>query len=159
MVLPVHNDLDSLKLHKKYHFLTFYDYEKIITIINSLFKSIPSHIFIKEKEAYYHSIVFLVFQYLGQYIEAEVNTSDGRIDAGGKTFKKLVASLQELSSEVVSPDVPDSFETGSTGTRIDTGNEVEQVGKSIVIKISAGGNSETKTIEIEVQVDRQCCYA
>jgi len=57
------------------------DYNKIITIINSLFKSIPSHIFIKEKEAYYHSVVFLVFQYLGQFIEAEVNTSDGRIDA------------------------------------------------------------------------------
>ena len=57
------------------------DYNKIITIINSLFKSIPSHIFIKEKEAYYHSVVFLVFQYLGQFIEAEVNTSYGRIDA------------------------------------------------------------------------------
>ena len=55
--------------------------QQIITIINSLFKSIPSHIFIKEKEAYYHSIVFLVFQYLGQFIEAEVHTSDGRIDA------------------------------------------------------------------------------
>jgi len=57
------------------------DYKKIITIINSLFKSIPSHIFIKNKEAYYHSVVFLVFQYLGQFIDAEVNTSDGRIDA------------------------------------------------------------------------------
>ena len=57
------------------------DNNRIITIINSLFKSIPSHIFIKEKEAYYHSIVYLIFQYLGQFIEAEVNTSDGRIDA------------------------------------------------------------------------------
>ncbi len=55
--------------------------EQVITIINSLFKSIPSHIFIKEKEAYYHSVVFLVFQYLGQFIDAEVHTSDGRIDA------------------------------------------------------------------------------
>ena len=57
------------------------DVDKIISIINSLFKSIPSHIFIKDKEAYYHSVVFLVFQYLGQFIEAEINTSDGRIDA------------------------------------------------------------------------------
>ena len=57
------------------------DYKQIIVIINSLFKSIPSHIFIKDKEAYYHSVVFLVFQYLGQFIDAEVNTSDGRIDA------------------------------------------------------------------------------
>ncbi len=52
-----------------------------IDIINGLFKSIPSQLFIKEKEAYYHSVVFLVFQYLGLFIDAEVNTSDGRIDA------------------------------------------------------------------------------
>ena len=55
--------------------------DQIINIINGLFKSIPSQIFIKEKEAYYHSVVYLVFQYLGQFIDAEVNTSDGRIDA------------------------------------------------------------------------------
>ncbi|MEZ4849790.1 MAG: AAA family ATPase [Bacteroidia bacterium] len=57
------------------------DLPRVIELINSLFKSIPSQIFIKEKEAYYHSVVFLVFKYLGQFIEAEVNSSDGRIDA------------------------------------------------------------------------------
>ncbi|MFK8008130.1 MAG: hypothetical protein AB8H03_17365 [Saprospiraceae bacterium] len=78
---------------------------------------------------------------------------DGRVDAGGKTFKKMVGSIKKISSEVVAPVVPDSFETGSTGTRIDTGidtgNEVEQIGKSIVIKISAGGKQESKSISIE----------
>ncbi|MEM6699000.1 MAG: PD-(D/E)XK nuclease domain-containing protein [Bacteroidota bacterium] len=59
--------------------------ERIIEIINALFKSIPSTIFIKKKEAYYHSVIYLVFQYLGQFIEAEVHTSDGRIDAVVKT--------------------------------------------------------------------------
>jgi hypothetical protein len=62
-----------------------HDLDKVMVIINSLFKSIPSQIFIKEKEAYYHSVVFLVFQYLGLFIDAEVNTSDGRIDAVVKT--------------------------------------------------------------------------
>ncbi len=57
------------------------DEAQIIKIINSLFKSIPSQIFIKDKEAYYHSVIYLVFQYLGLFIDAEVNTSDGRIDA------------------------------------------------------------------------------
>lgn len=81
--------------------------KQLVTIINSLFKSIPSHIFIKEKEAYYHSLVFLVFQYLGQFIEAEVHTSDGRIDAVVQTdthiylleFKldlDAVAALQQI---------------------------------------------------------------
>ncbi|MEM8524655.1 MAG: PD-(D/E)XK nuclease domain-containing protein [Bacteroidota bacterium] len=55
--------------------------EKIIILLNSLFSSIPYHIFIKDREAYYHSLVFLLFRYLGQYIEAEVNTSNGRVDS------------------------------------------------------------------------------
>ena len=57
------------------------DLEEVIQIVNRLFKTIPSHIFIKKKEAYYHSIVYLVFHYLGQYIDAEAHTADGRIDA------------------------------------------------------------------------------
>lgn len=57
------------------------DLDKVIRIINGLFKSIPSQIFIRDKEAYCHSVVYLVFQYLGQFIDSEVNTSDGRIDA------------------------------------------------------------------------------
>jgi hypothetical protein len=67
-------------LHLRTAFLN-HDLDKVISIINGLFKSIPSQIFIRDKEAYYHSVVYLVFQYLGQFIEAEVNTSDVRIDA------------------------------------------------------------------------------
>ena len=59
--------------------------ESVIKVVNSLFKSIPSQIFLKKPEAYYHSLVYLMFNYLGQYVEAEVNTSDGRIDAVVKT--------------------------------------------------------------------------
>ena len=80
------------------------DNNKIFTIINSLFKSIPSHIFIKEKEAYYHSVVFLVFQYLGQFIDAEVNTSDGRIDAVVQTDTDvyiLEFKLDESADEAI----------------------------------------------------------
>ena len=53
--------------------------------IKSIFKKIPSHIFLKEAEAYYHSLIYLVFFYLGQYSEAEVNDSTGRIDCIVKT--------------------------------------------------------------------------
>ena len=61
------------------------DLEQVITIIKTIFKKIPSHIFIKEAEAYYHSLLYLVFFYLGQYTEAEVNDSTGRIDCVVKT--------------------------------------------------------------------------
>lgn len=57
------------------------DIPQLISIINTLFKDIPNQIFIANKEAYYHSVIHLVFNYLGHYINSEVNTSDGRIDA------------------------------------------------------------------------------
>lgn len=61
------------------------DMERVIKLVKSIFKNIPSHIFIKEAESYYHSLIYLVFFYLGQYSESEVNTSDGRLDCVVKT--------------------------------------------------------------------------
>ncbi|MEM7130356.1 MAG: ATP-binding protein [Chloroflexota bacterium] len=61
------------------------DMERVIVLIKSIFKNIPSQIFIKNVEAYYHSLIYLVFFYLGQYTDAEVNTNDGRLDCVVKT--------------------------------------------------------------------------
>ena len=59
--------------------------EKLIRLIKSIFKNIPYQIFNAEKEFYYHSLIYLVFFYLGDFIESEVNTNDGRLDAVVKT--------------------------------------------------------------------------
>lgn len=54
--------------------------ERVIDLIKSIFKNIPSQIFLSKAEAYYHSLIYLVFFYLGQYTESEVNTNNGRLD-------------------------------------------------------------------------------
>jgi len=56
------------------------DIARVIKLIKSIFKNIPSQIFLAKAEAYYHSLIYLVFFYLGQYTEGEVNTNDGRLD-------------------------------------------------------------------------------
>lgn len=56
------------------------DMPQIIKLVKGVFKTIPSHIFIADAEAYYHSLIYLVFFYLGQYTHSEVNTNNGRID-------------------------------------------------------------------------------
>jgi len=61
------------------------DMEEVIKLIKSIFKNIPSHIFLNEAEAYYHSLIYLVFFYLGQYAESEINTNNGRLDCVVKT--------------------------------------------------------------------------
>jgi Predicted AAA-ATPase/PD-(D/E)XK nuclease superfamily len=57
------------------------DLEKVQQIINTLFKSIPYTLWQKENEHFYHAIIHLIFKLLGIYVDSEVQTSDGRMDA------------------------------------------------------------------------------
>ena len=47
--------------------------------------ALRTHLFIKDREAYYHSIVYLILKLLGIYIKVEDHTSKGRIDAAIET--------------------------------------------------------------------------
>jgi len=80
------SDSIALKLYKAF---AANDMERAIRIVKSIFKSIPNHIFIADKEYYYHSIIYLIFLLLGQYVESEVNTNDGRLDAVLKTKERI----------------------------------------------------------------------
>ncbi len=57
------------------------DMRKVESIFNTVFKSIPYEIWQRENEHYYHAIVHLTFRLLGIYVDSEVQTSDGRLDA------------------------------------------------------------------------------
>ena len=60
--------------------------EKVIWIINSLFKDVPFPLLKGKKEDFYHAIIHLHFKYLGMMnMDSEVCTSDGRMDAVVKT--------------------------------------------------------------------------
>jgi len=68
-----------------YRAFAAHDLERVMKIVKSIFKNIPNHIFIVDREYYYHSIIYLIFLLLGQYVESEINTNDGRLDAVLKT--------------------------------------------------------------------------
>ncbi len=57
------------------------DLENFFDILKSIFASIPSPIFIRDREAYYHTIIYLVLELLGANIQVEVHTNKGRSDA------------------------------------------------------------------------------
>lgn len=69
------------------------DLDQVIKLVKSIFKNIPSHIFLSKAEAYYHSLIYLVFFYLGQYTESKVNTNDGRLGRCSCDAEKRVATL------------------------------------------------------------------
>jgi PD-(D/E)XK nuclease superfamily len=52
-----------------------------IAVINAMLKGVPSLLLAEQKEHFYHALVHLHFRYLGFFIESEVHTSDGRMDA------------------------------------------------------------------------------
>lgn len=55
--------------------------DQFISILQSIFASVPYHIFMKDKEAYYHTVIYLVLKLLGIHIDAVVEFSKGRADA------------------------------------------------------------------------------
>jgi hypothetical protein len=57
------------------------DIPKVISILQTLFKSLPYQLYINQNEAFYHAIVYLFFSYIGIIVHSEVCTSDGRCDA------------------------------------------------------------------------------
>lgn len=71
-----------VKLHKAF---LANDIPLVIDLIKTVFKKIPYQIFLQDREAYYHSLIYLTFFYLGQFAEAEVNENNGRVDCVVKT--------------------------------------------------------------------------
>jgi hypothetical protein len=62
-------------------FLEKGEVDKIESILNTIFKSLPYELWQKENEHFYHAIIHLTFTLLGVYVQSEVQTSDGRMDA------------------------------------------------------------------------------
>jgi Predicted AAA-ATPase/PD-(D/E)XK nuclease superfamily len=59
--------------------------EKVVTLFNSMLKSVPSMLLDDKTEHFYHCLVHIWFRYIGFEVESEVHTSDGRMDAVSKT--------------------------------------------------------------------------
>lgn len=57
------------------------DIAKVAAVINAMLKDVPSLLLADKNEHFYHALVHLHFRYLGFFIQSEVHTSDGRMDA------------------------------------------------------------------------------
>ena len=79
--------------------IDFGDMDLFIQQIKSLFASIPHHIFIGEREAYYHSIIYLILKLNGADAKPEDPTNIGRIDAIVETGNKIYIMEFKMGSE------------------------------------------------------------
>jgi hypothetical protein len=67
--------------------------------IKSLFASIPYNIFIGDREAYYHSLIYLILRLSGAAIRCEDPTNLGRIDAVLESEKKIYIMEFKMGNE------------------------------------------------------------
>jgi Predicted AAA-ATPase/PD-(D/E)XK nuclease superfamily len=63
--------------------------EKVVDVINAMLKDLPSILIGQQDEHFYHALVHLHFRYLGFFIQSEVHTSDGRMDAVVHTPERI----------------------------------------------------------------------
>ncbi len=109
----------------------------LIQHFKSLFASIPYNIFIGEREAYYHSIIYFVLKLIGAEIRPEEESNIGRLDAVLETEKKIYIM---------------EFKLGSGQEALDQIKEKKYVekyrikGKEIVLA-GIGFNSEKRNID------------
>ena len=64
-----------------------------------MFKSIPYELWQKQNEHYCHVIIHLTFRLLGVYVESQVHSSDGRLDALVQTKEYIYCFEFKLGSD------------------------------------------------------------
>ncbi|MCP4146380.1 MAG: ATP-binding protein [bacterium] len=75
------------------------DMERFIQELKTFFASIPFNIFIGDREAYYHSIIYLILRLNGAAITPEAPTNMGRIDAVVETGRKIYIMEFKMGSQ------------------------------------------------------------
>jgi hypothetical protein len=95
----VKNELETGKVlaYNLHQILENNELEKLQSFLNTIFKSIPYEIWQRENEHFYHAIIHLTFRLLGIYVESQVQTSNGRMDALVQTEKYVYAFEFKLS--------------------------------------------------------------
>ncbi len=82
-------DNDEIMISRLVNTLENKDLDEFFERIKEVFSNIPAIIFMANKEAYYHTIIYLILTLIGVRIAAEVHTNKGRIDAVVETNERI----------------------------------------------------------------------
>jgi hypothetical protein len=99
-------------------------FEDFFDIIKSLFASISYNIFIKEKEAYYHSIMYMIFRLMGVSVQTEVQTAAGRIAAVIETDEHIMimefkmGTAEQALQQIKEKKYYEKYQTSSKGLKL-----------------------------------------
>ncbi|MBC7473126.1 MAG: ATP-binding protein [Candidatus Sericytochromatia bacterium] len=89
---------DDVLVGKLYRLLNKNNLDEFFRILKDIFSHIPAEIFMSDKEAYYHTIIYLILTLIGVRINVEVHTNKGRIDAVIETENNIYIIEFKMSS-------------------------------------------------------------
>jgi len=78
--------------------------EWFIQLVNILFETLPYQIFIEGREAFFHAILHIALNATGMFVETEVSTAKGRVDAvihSGETIYIMEFKLDESAESAL----------------------------------------------------------
>jgi Predicted AAA-ATPase/PD-(D/E)XK nuclease superfamily len=129
---------------KIYKTLIDNDLEEFISLSNTLFSYIPEPIFVAKYEAYYQSILYLVFSLMGIETQAESPTNRGRIDGVVPTPDRIFILEYKIGkgADVALQQIKDNKYY----------QKYENQGKEIVLLGLALGEKERGIIDMKMEV-------
>ena len=83
------NKNEDILVNQLYRALNKNDLNEFFKVLSHIFSHIPHEIFMKDKEAYYHSIIYIILSIIGVRIGVEIQTNKGRIDAVIETIDNI----------------------------------------------------------------------
>ncbi len=90
--------------------------QRSVEIINSMLRDIPYQLLQYDLELFFHSLVHILFRYMGFQLESEVNTSNGRMDAVVTTTThiyifefKMKQTAQEAFQQIITKQYADKY--------------------------------------------------
>lgn len=93
--------------------------DKFFESVKSLFARIPYDMFIRDREGYYQTVIYIILQLIGININSEIETNQGRIDAVIETGKNIfimefkLGTADEALEQIHSRKYYESYKTSS----------------------------------------------
>ncbi len=101
--------------------------DKLKSIFNTVFKSIPYTLWKQDNEYFFHALIHLTFRLLGVFIESEILQSSGRIDAI-VVAKKYVYCFEFKMDQSASIGIQQIVDKGYLDTYKHLGKELVAIG-------------------------------
>jgi hypothetical protein len=114
------------------------DLEQVQRILNAILADLPSETYKNQTEGLYHGLIHVIFSYLGQFVDSEVHSSQGRADAVVQTATDVF--IFEFKFNKTAEEAADQIQKKQYGDKYRASNKT-------ITGIGVNFNADTRQID------------